>query len=105
MSTSDKSNKVERIWHDPPMIDDPPEKPFTLGAGATPEIRSAFNALGRSYKKSRLISIIATASAFTIAYAAMTLVPDVTTEDILTVFIATTVITIIIEVKRYYRQL
>ena len=103
MSLSDKSNKLERVWHDPPMLDDPEEESFTLGAGATPEIRKAFVGLEKTYKRSRLISTVVTAAVFTVTYALMTIVPDTTQVDILNLFIAMTVLTIVIEVGHYYK--
>ena len=106
MSNSDKSNRVERVWHDPPMVDDPPvEEAYTLGAGASPEVRNAFNTLERAYSRSRMKSNVLIASAFTVIFALMMLVPDVTMMEMLTMFITITVLNIIFEVGRYYKLL
>jgi hypothetical protein len=85
------------------MLDEPEEESFTLGAGVSPEIRKAVEGLEKSYRRSRLISTVITASAFTVIYALMTLVPDVTTVDILNGFIALTIVTIVVEVGHYYK--
>jgi hypothetical protein len=106
MASSDRSNKVERVWHDPPMIDDPPvEVAYTLGAGASEEVRDAFNALERAYGKSRMRSNILIASGFTVIFALMMIVPDVTMMEMLTMFITITVLNIIFEVGRYYKMI
>jgi hypothetical protein len=94
----DKSNRPERIWHDPPMADDPPVDvtAFTLGSGVTPEVRRVFAILQTNSRKARLISNIITASVFTISYAIAITIPailqiDITPVDILSLFIAVTI--------------
>jgi len=103
----DKSNRPERVWHDPPMVDDPPVNiAFTLGSGATPEVRKAFAILQTNSRRSRLITNITTAAMFTITYAIAITIPaflqiDLTPVDILQIFIAATIVISISEFVLY----
>jgi hypothetical protein len=102
MSQSDKSNRVERVWNDPPMIEDPPED-YTLGSNVSPEIQKVITALELNVRKARLISTMRTAVYLTGLYAMSMLFPNTSQITILNGLIAAAIMLILIEIGRYYK--
>jgi hypothetical protein len=100
---TDKNNKVERIWHDPPMPGETPKiNEVTLGAGVPDEIRRYIIALETTDKIVRAISAISLCICFTVSYAVLITIPTITQQDILQFFILATIINAIIAVVQYY---
>lgn len=101
------NNKPERIWNDPPMPDEEPLRKraenLTLGGNVPPEVKRLVVMLDRSNRMQRLISTIITAVSFTIAYAILTSLPEITQSDIMQFFVLATVFTAIAEVAHYYK--
>jgi len=102
-----KTNKVERIWNDPPM---PGEKratalpaDITLGAGVSDETKDAIIHIDVLRRRERLITTIVLSSSYTISYIILTTLPEVTPSDITSFFILATVFTTAAEIARYYK--
>jgi len=108
---TDKNNRQERVWNDPPMVDENrghvailPEN-ITLGAGVSPEIRDAFAGLEQYYRMARLVTAITIAVTYAVSYIVITSIPGVTPADVTNFFGLIILVIVISEVLRYHKIL
>ncbi len=106
---TDKNNRQERIWNDPPMVDEkrPPvmiyPEEITLGAGVSPEVRRVFEGMEHYYRTARLISTITLAVTFSLTFVIITSIPGMTQENVANCFGLVIVATVIAEICRYFK--
>lgn len=98
--------KKERVWHDPPMANEPQNLPqnITLGGSIPPEVKLWAQALEKAARRGNAVSAIITAVVFTAGYAIVTtLFPELTQFEILVCFVAATGGIVIREAAFYYK--